>query len=189
MLGRLLSYIRRERNLKQTDISEKSKINLAHISHIERGERLPSRSVLYDLTKTLELPYKNFLSVYDVELIQSQKLYEIEKHIIYDKIPVFSNLIDFVEVDEKTDRADFVILMTDESMETKFQEGQSLFIERNAPLDHKDIGVFYYNNEIIVRRFLIRKSYMVLRPENKNFEDIIVKKDDNFKIIGKVLNK
>ena len=64
-----------------------------------------------------------------------------------------------------------------------------MYIELYSPLSNKDIGLFYYDDKMIVRKFIIRKNDIVLRAENSSFEDIIVNKDSNFYILGKVIGK
>ena len=61
------------------------------------------------------------------------------------------------------------------------------FLELNIPLNNKDIGLFEYNNNFIIRRFIIRKDKLVLRAENKSYDDIDLNEDDDFKIIGKII--
>ena len=42
-------------------------------------------------------------------------------------------------------------------------------------------------NHLIIRRFIIRKDKLVLRAENKSYDDIDLNEDDDFKIIGKII--
>ena len=72
-------------------------------------------------------------------------------------------------------------------MEPKFIEGSYAFLELNVPLENRNFGLFNYNNQILLRRFIIRQSDLVLRAENKNYPEIILSENDNFTIIGKVI--
>jgi hypothetical protein len=51
----------------------------------------------------------------------------------------------------------------------------------------REFGLFEYNGEKLVRRFIIRKDKLILRAENKNYSEIELSEDDNFTIIGKVI--
>jgi SOS-response transcriptional repressor LexA len=72
-------------------------------------------------------------------------------------------------------------------MEEKIPAGTIMYIEENSPLSNRDIGLFNYNNSLIVRRFIIRKHDVVLRADNDKIEDIVLDNDDNYFIVGKIL--
>ena len=72
-------------------------------------------------------------------------------------------------------------------MSPRLEKGVYAFLEFNSPLENKDIGVFEYDNKIIVRRYIVRKDALVLRADNKEFTDIILSEDTKYNIIGKVL--
>ena len=40
----------------------------------------------------------------------------------------------------------------------KFNIGTYVYVEFNAPLDNKDFGLFEYNGECIIRKFIIRQK-------------------------------
>ncbi len=69
----------------------------------------------------------------------------------------------------------------------KFNIGTYVYVEFNAPLDNKDFGLFEYNGECIIRKFIIRQKDLVLRAEQDGIDDIILTKDSKFYIIGKIL--
>ena len=62
------------------------------------------------------------------------------------------------------------------------------YIEFNSLLNDKDIGLFCLDNTILIRKFTTKKGKIILKADNKNFEDIDVTNCDNFYIIGKILN-
>ena len=73
-------------------------------------------------------------------------------------------------------------------MDSSFNKGDYVFVELNSPLNSKDIGLFSLNNEILIRKFYSRKGgKIILKPENKNYDEITLKDSDKFYIIGKVL--
>ena len=41
-------------------------------------------------------------------------------------------------------------------------------------------------NKTILRRFIVRKNHILLKPDNRSYQDIVISKDDEFKIIGKI---
>ena len=71
-------------------------------------------------------------------------------------------------------------------MEPTFAKGAYVFVEFNSPLENKNIGIFSYNDKILIRRFITKKGKIVLRADNKDFEDISVSDNDTFYIIGRI---
>lgn len=187
MLGYLLSKIRTDRKMSKTRLSELTNINIGHLSHIEKGERIPSHKALREISKALDIPYKNLMHAYDHDLNDDQIKYGAANHVLYNKIPIFGSLLGFTKCDFDTFNADFAIFINDESMSPKFALGSFVLVEQNAPLSNRDYGVFMYNDKILIRRFIIRKNDLVLRAEDPNISDIILVNSDNFYIIGKIL--
>ncbi len=187
MLGYLLSKIRTDRKMSKTRLSELTNINIGHLSHIEKGERVPSHKALREISKALDIPYKNLMHAYDHDLNDDQIKYGAANHVLYNKIPIFGSLLGFTKCDFDTSNADFAIFINDESMSPKFALGSFVLVEQNAPLSNRYYGVFMYNDKILIRRFIIRKNDLVLRAEDPNISDIILVNSDNFYIIGKIL--
>ena len=187
MLGYLLSKIRTDRKMSKTRLSELTNINIGHLSHIEKGERVPSHKALREISKALDIPYKNLMHAYDHDLTDDQIKYGAANHVLYNKIPIFGSLLGFTKCDFDTSNADFAIFINDESMSPKFALGSFVLVEQNAPLSNRDYGVFMYNDKILIRRFIIRKNDLVLRAEDPNISDVILVNSDNFYIIGKIL--
>ena len=187
MLGYLLSKIRTDRKMSKTRLSELTNINIGHLSHIEKGKRVPSHKALREISKALDIPYKNLMHTYDHDLTDDQIKYGAANHVLYNKIPIFGSLLGFTKCDFDTSNADFAIFINDESMSPKFALGSFVLVEQNVPLSNRDYGVFMYNDKILIRRFIIRKNDLVLRAEDPNISDIILVNSDNFYIIGKIL--
>ena len=51
-------------------------------------------------------------------------------------------------------------------------ESDFIYVELNAPLNSKDIGLFQYNNQLLIRKFIVRKNDLVLRAESNEIDDI-----------------
>ena len=187
MLGYLLSKIRTDRKMSKTRLSKLTNINIGHLSHIEKGERVPSHKALREISKALDIPYKNLMHADDHDLTDDQIKYGAANHVLYNKIPIFGSLLGFTKCDFDTSNADFAIFINDESMSPKFALGSFVLVEQNAPLSNRDYGVFMYNDKILIRRFIIRKNDLVLRAEDPNISDIILVNSDNFYIIGRIL--
>ena len=98
-----------------------------------------------------------------------------------------SSISSYIQCPGSMQNASLALKMYDKSMEPLISKNTYVYVALNIPLNHRDIGIFLYNNKIIIRRFLIRKNGLVLKPENNEYFDIKLLEKDNFTIIGKAL--
>lgn len=187
MLGEMIAYIRKERKLTKAGIARGTNINTGHLTHIEKGERNPSHKVLRSMCKTMGIPYRPLMYTYDKELTEEHNSYKVVSHIPYDKIPTFDTLGGLIDCPTTVPGASIAVKITDDSMEPKLREGSYAYIEFNTPLDNRDIGLFSYEDKLLIRKFVIRKDGVVLRAENKDIEDICLDPKAKFYIVGKVV--
>ncbi|HJJ05567.1 MAG TPA: XRE family transcriptional regulator [Clostridiaceae bacterium] len=187
MIVKLLSKIRKDKKMTKMEICKKAGIDMGYMTHIEKGERNPSIQTIKKICKSLDTPYQQVLYTYDISLNDEQIKYNVIDHISYNKIPAFELVPSLIECPTNVSNATVAIKVSDKSMEPVLKLNSYVFVAFNLPLDHKDIGIFEYNNKIIIRRFLIRKKHLVLRAENEKIDDVIISEDDNFIIIGKIV--
>ena len=182
----MLSKIRKEKRITKTKLAELTDINIGHLTHIEKGERNPSHKALKGICKALEIPYQELLYTYDKELSNEQLEYGYINHISYNKVPAITTLEDFIDCPSKYSNASFAYKVKDTSMEPILKNNSFVFIEQNALLSNKDIGLFFYNGEYLIRHLIYKKCKFALKAEDKNIKDINISKTDNFYIIGKI---
>jgi repressor LexA len=76
----------------------------------------------------------------------------------------------------------------DSMVDAHICSGDYVLVRRQPTAESGDIVVAMLDDEATVKRFIIEKERIVLKPENKNMEPIIVEKGDtSFQIIGKVV--
>ena len=109
------------------------------------------------------------------------------KHLSCSKVLAVDSYSNFVDCPKDVPNASLALKVLDDTMEPKLKKDSYCFIELNVPLNNKDIGLFKYNNNLIIRRFIIRKDKLVLRADNKIYSDIDLSEDDDFTIIGRIL--
>lgn len=93
---------------------------------------------------------------------------------------------EFIRLDETTERADEIITVTGDSMEPTFHAGDDLLIEHTETLDPGEIGIIIINGEGFVKEYRENGVY------SHNAELYPFRKfcrDDNVKIVGRVLGK
>ena len=188
MLGSMISKIRKEQQMTKVELAKRTGINIGHITHIEKGERNPSHKALKSITTALNVPYQIISHLYDKILTEDDKRCNMINHLSFNKVLAIDSYSNFIDCPSKASNASVALKIQDDVMEPTFNKGTYAFLELNVPLKNKDVGLFEYNGEFLVRKFIIRKDKLVLRAENKNYQDINLSEDDNFTIIGKIIN-
>ena len=187
MLGNMISKIRKDKAITKVYLSKKTKINVGHLTHIEKGERNPSHKALKKICTALDVPYQNLMNLYDKEYTEKDKRCKMLNHISYNKVVAINKFDDFIDCPSTITNASMAFKIQDDSMEPKLNKGEYAFLELNTNLANRNFGLFLYNGKYIVRRFIVRQDKLILRPENKNYPEIDLSENDNFTIIGKVL--
>ena len=111
-------------------------------------------------------------------------------------------MADFDE-DEIPEGADYSIIISGNSMEPKYHDGQVIWVKRCSSLNPGDIGIFVMDGEGYIKKYEERipedkESYtdsegvlhkqIVLVPLNEEYDEIIAGEGDSLMIAGKVLN-
>ena len=187
MIGYLLSKARKEKGISKTALSKMTDINIGHLTHIEKEERNPSHKALKSICKALDLPYQPLMFTYDKYLNEEQETYKATDYISYNKILAIDKIGDFIDCPSSVPSSAVAIKVQDDSMEPTFEKDSYVFVEMDSPLSTKDYGLFYYNGQIIIRKFYSKKDKIFLRADNKNFDEIRVSDTNIFYIIGKIL--
>ena len=187
MLGKLIAKIRKDKKISKALLAREAHIDTGHISHIEKGDRTPSHKSLKKICDCLEIPYQPLMYTYDKEFTQEQLDYNIENKICYDKILAVNRIDTLIQCPKEMSSASFAIRVPDDSMEPVLTAGSYAFVELNTPLNNRDIGLFSYKNEYILRRLIIRKDSLILRALKDGIKDIKISIDEPLLILGKVL--
>lgn len=186
MIGDMIAKVRKEKGMSKTELARLTDINIGHLTHIEKGERNPSHKALKNICKALDVPYQQLMYTYDKEINEEQESYNVIEHISYNKVLAVDSIGGFIDCPSSIPSSAIAIKLQDNSMEPSFSKGAYVFVEFNSPLENKNIGVFSYNDQVLIRRFITKKGKIILRADNKNYDDISVNEDDTFYIIGKV---
>lgn len=186
LLGNMIAKIRKQKNISKTELSQLTKINIGHLTHIEKGDRNPSHSALNSICNALKIPTRPISNAYHKNVTQEQLDYNYINYLPYNKVPAISIIDDYIECPYDFSDAAFAFKIQDSSMSPLFQKNSYVFIEPCGSLENKDIGLFKYNDSFIIRRLIFKNGKFVLKANNKNFNNIKVSSFDDFLIIGKV---
>jgi len=189
MIGNLITKIREEKNMTKTELARIIGIDLGHLAHIEKGERIPSRKTLKKISLALNVPYYNLLLAYEQPLAESPETYTSIDHHSFNKILALDSINDFIDCPYGFEMASFAIKMKDSSMEPYIKKDEFAYINSSSPLEINDIGLFKIDNEFLIRFFIPKENKILLKPANSSFKSITISNLNNFYIIGKVLQK
>ena len=188
MIGDMIAKVRKEKGMTKTELAKLTDINIGHLTHIEKGERNPSHKALKNICRALDIPYQQLMYTYDKQVSEEQESYGFINHISHNKVLAVNDLQDFIDCPSNMPSASLAVKINDDSMEPRLKKGSLAFIEFNSLLNNKEVGIFNINDKILIRRFIIRRGKIVLKPDNKSAEEIELTDSDKFYIIGKVLN-
>ena len=107
-------------------------------------------------------------------------------HLSYNKVLAIDSYSNFIDCPADIPYASLAIKIQDDVMDPTVAKDSYVFLEMNVPLKNKDIGLFKYNGNFYVRRFIIRKDALVLRADNKKYSDIWLSENTDLYIVGKV---
>ncbi|MGA1846545.1 transcriptional repressor LexA [Deferribacter abyssi] len=105
--------------------------------------------------------------------------------------PVISeeNIIEYIDITKFNNRERFFFLKVfgDSMIEKRIFEDDYILVELTKEILNGEIGVFRLNGEVTVKTYINKEEYIILRSENRSYEDIVVTNNDDFEIIGKVV--
>ena len=189
MIGDMIAKARKEKGITKTELARLTDINIGHLTHIEKGERNPSHKALKNICKALDIPYQQLMFTYDKTINEEQESYNVVEHISYNKIIAVDKISNFIDCPSNVPSSAIALKISDDSMEKTFSKNSYVFVEFNTPLNSKDYGLFNYNGKILIRKFITKNGKITLKADNTSYSNINVAKNDDFYIIGKILNK
>ena len=139
------------------------------------------------ITKAIGLPYFILTSLYDKDITEDDKKTNMIEHLTYNKVLAIDSYSQFIECPASIPNASVAIKIQDDTMEPILEKGTYVFLELNVPLKNGEIGLFNYKDKLLMRKFLIRKDEIILKAENKKYENINLSKNSDFTIVGKII--
>ena len=82
---------------------------------------------------------------------------------------------------------DFALRVSGDSMEPLLQDGQVIWVKEQDILDNGDIGIFTYSGDVYCKKLIADGRNAYLRSLNSKYEDITIKEDFGFRVLGKVV--
>ena len=191
------------KNIKASELSEKANIPKSAISQYLSGLYEAKQKSIFKLSKVLNVD-EAWLMGYDVPMEKSAKL---DPNIILTKkvpilgkisagLPLYAEeqLEGYMMVPEtiiKKGIEYFCLRVKGDSMNTKFNNGDLVLVQKQDTLENGEIGAIRVNGfDATVKRFKMQGDFVILEPMSNNPEhtvQIYNPKDVEIQIIGKVI--
>lgn len=134
-----------------------------------------------------------FLAICDICRVADIRLaFTDKRHLRLYDLPVSAGLGNYldnsdykmIEVDSTVPyTADYAITVSGDSMMPRFVDKQIIFIHEQPTLDEGEIGIFFLNNEVYLKK--LEKGHLV--SLNPAYAPIPIRDFDDFKVFGKVV--
>lgn len=198
LVAKNIAALRVGKKYTQKELAEKIGLAKTSITNYETGTREPSFEILQNIANALEVDIQTFFK----EKVDASDF--LTSFPISNKIPIISHasagkgifgieeILDYIELPQKlSTKCDFATYVTGNSMEPKIFHGDIICIKRDIILENGDIGLFFLNDNIYVKKFNFNPftNEFSLISLNKNYDPIIITMNDEFHELGKVICK
>lgn len=198
LVAKNIATLRVEKKYTQKELAEKIGLAKTSITNYETGTREPSFEILQNIANALEVDIQTFFK----EKVDASDF--LIPFPISNKIPIISHasagkgifgieeILDYIELPQKlSTKCDFATYVNGNSMEPKIFHGDIICIKRDVILENGDIGLFFLNDNIYVKKFNFNPftNEFSLISLNKNYDPIIITMNDEFHELGKVICK
>lgn len=191
----ILKELREDENLTQDELGKILKVTRQTISNYEKGKRMPDYEMMEEIADyfNIDLAYlsgkqkkKNRFS--EKNLSNKSKNTVPLLGTIAAGIPILAeeNIEEYFEIDASIN-ADFALRIKGDSMiEAGINNGDIAFLRKQQTLETGEIGAVVIEKEATLKRFYRTNSTIILQPENKDYQPIVLS-NENVHIAGKLV--
>ena len=190
-----LKELREQKGITQTALAKQIGVVRSTVCQYEKGNREPDQSTLVKLATFFGVTTDYLLEREEKKLINN----EVELNDLYPipllgkvvaGVPIESqeNLEGYIYISYKPKENYFALRVQGDSMiNAGIRDKSILVVHKQTYAENGEIVVAMLNGESTVKRFKIFGNDIFLMPENPTFEPIHVQKNDDFLILGKVI--
>ncbi|MBQ9266812.1 MAG: LexA family transcriptional regulator [Clostridia bacterium] len=187
MVGKIIRQERIKQKVKSKDLAAAAGVDTGHLSHIEKGIRNPSKTILAKICEELNLSYQFMLNISQNAVDEDSEAYDVTSNVPYDKV-LYAENFKLMDCPKGVSGASFITKMKDESMAPDIKKGAVLYVHYTSVINPGDICLVMYNGEALVRKVNMDEKHFTLSAVSKEVKDIVVSVDDqNFNIVGTII--
>lgn len=204
-LGNKLKTIRKENNLSMEELknilNHKYDLNISKsmISRWENNKSEPFNTYLSAYAKEFNLDMNDLLNIEPNDLSNIPGVKIIKKFVTVPVLgeiacgePIFcnQNYDNILQIDEDLGHPDFSLRAKGDSMiDADIHDGDLVFFKKTPIVENGKIAAVLIEDTITLKRFYKNKDQIILQPENKEYNPIIIKEADaeNIWILGEMI--
>jgi len=205
-VNKKIKEIRLNLGLNQLQFAKRIGISRTHLSTLENEKSLPSLEVLKRISNEFNIPREDLEKLWEMD---KKDLESRKEYIPIRKVPVLNSISagellewtdkeyppgwaeEWIEVDSGvTDPNAFALKVHGDSMEPEFHEGEYVVVSPNTQWVSGDyVVIANSHNEKALKKIRVNKDHIVLISLNPKYEPIVLGKNENPRVIGKVIRK
>lgn len=185
------------RNVKQSELVERTQISKSAISQYLSGAFEPKQKNIYKISKALDIN-PAWLMGKDVKMENSSPTPPKEFQVNFKSIPLLGqiaaglpllaeeNIEDYFNIDSRL-KADFALKIQGDSMiGAGIFQGDIVFIRKQDCLENGEIGAILIEDSATLKKFYKENDTIILQAENDMYKPMIFT-NGNIKILGKLV--
>lgn len=193
-IGKIIKSKRTNKGITQTHLADKLGIHKSTLSKYEKGVRNIPMEDIPAIAEGLGMSIEELLleeaPVTPVQITTAPVLSKVSAG-----MPMYSeeNIVDYIYLpahEVKAGKEVFGLVVEGDSMNQEFKEGDVVIVEKDSIVENGEIGVVMVNGyNATLKQVKYVKDSIILMPKSDNpaHDPQIYNKDDEVKIIGKVV--
>ena len=195
--GERIRQLRIEKDMTQEMLGEKIGVKKAAIYKYENGLVVNlKRDIIEKLANVLEVSPSYLMGLDDIKdgpqgfqpVPSMKKIPRVGRIACGTPILAEENVEEYDSVPEHW-KADFTLVCVGDSMAPKIQDGDLVAIKQQETVENGQIAAVLIDNEATLKRVYVYPDKLILRPENPNYEPIVIMNGEssNIRIEGRAV--
>lgn len=195
--GERIRQLRIEKDMTQEMLGEKIGVKKAAIYKYENGLVVNlKRDIIEKLANVLEVSPSYLMGLDDIKDVPQgfqpvpsmKKIPRVGRIACGTPILAEENVEEYDSVPEHW-KADFTLICVGDSMAPKIQDGDLVAIKQQETVENGQIAAVLIDNEATLKRVYVYPDKLILRPENPNYEPIVILNGEssNIRIEGRAV--
>lgn len=195
--GERIRQLRIEKDMTQEMLGEKIGVKKAAIYKYENGLVVNlKRDIIEKLANVLEVSPSYLMGLDDIKDVPQgfqpvpsmKKIPRVGRIACGTPILAEENVEEYDSVPEHW-KADFTLVCVGDSMAPKIQDGDLVAIRQQEMVENGQIAAVLIDNEATLKRIYVYPDKLILRPENPNYEPIVIMNGEssNIRIEGRAV--
>lgn len=195
--GERIRQLRIEKDMTQEMLGEKIGVKKAAIYKYENGLVVNlKRDIIEKLANVLEVSPSYLMGLDDIKDVPQgfqpvpsmKKIPRVGRIACGTPILAEENVEEYDSVPEHW-KADFTLICVGDSMAPKIQDGDLVAIRQQEMVENGQIAAVLIDNEATLKRVYVYPDKLILRPENPNYEPIVIMNGEssNIRIEGRAV--